>query len=69
MYTIKETIKQGTEKLKQTQNKPILMSRLILQFVLKKEKEYLTTHYNEKITLENYNKFIYYQSNTYLNKL
>lgn len=60
MYTIKETIKQGTEKLKQTQNKPILMSRLILQFVLKKEKEYLTTHYNEKITLENYNKFIYY---------
>jgi len=58
MYTIKDTIKQGTEKLKNTQDKPILMSRLILQFVLKKKKEYLVTHDNEEITVENYNKFI-----------
>jgi len=60
MYTINETLKQGTEKLKQSQNKPILMSRLILQYVLKKEKEYLLVHDNEKITLEEYNEFIEY---------
>lgn len=58
MYTIKETIKQGTEILKQTQDKPILMSRLILQFILKKEKEYLMVHDNEKITKEEYDEFI-----------
>lgn len=60
MYTIKETIKQGTEILKQTQDKPILMSRLILQFILKKEKEYLMVHDNEKITEQEYNEFIKY---------
>ncbi|MBR6505186.1 MAG: peptide chain release factor N(5)-glutamine methyltransferase [Clostridia bacterium] len=64
MYTIKETIKQGTEMLKNTQDKPILMSRLILQFVLKKEKEYLILHDEELITVEDYNKFI-----EYINKL
>lgn len=58
MYTIKDVLKHGNEKLKNTQDKPILMSRLILQFVLKKEKEYLLMHDNEKITLEDYNKFI-----------
>jgi len=58
MYTIREIIKQGTEKLKQTQDKPILMSRLILQFVLKKDKEYLIAHDNEEINLGDYNKFI-----------
>lgn len=60
MYTIKETIKHGSEKLKNTQDKPILMSRLILQFILKKEKEYLIVHDNEKITSEEYDKFIEY---------
>lgn len=58
MYTIKETLKQGNEKLKNAQDKPILMSRLILQFVLKKEREYLVMHDDEKITSEEYNKFI-----------
>jgi len=58
MYTIRETIKEGTEKLKNTQDKPILMSRLILQFVLNKDKEYLIIHDNEEIDEKNYNKFV-----------
>jgi len=58
MYTIKETLKQGSEKLKNTQDKPILMSRLILQYILKKEKEYLLVHDDEKINIEDYDKFI-----------
>jgi len=64
MYTIKEILKKGSEKLKNTQDKPILMSRLILQFVLKKEKEYLMVHDEDKINLEDYNKFM-----EYINKL
>jgi len=60
MYTIKEILKQGTEKLKKTQDKPIFLSRLILQFVLKREKEYLIIHDEEKISPEDYNEFMKY---------
>lgn len=58
MYTIKETLKQGSEKLKNVQDKPIFMCRLILQCILNKTKEYLLIHEDDNLTKEEYTKFM-----------